>query len=144
MPFDLQENPDEFNNLADNPAYQHIVIEYASKLLGRRAEKNAPLLTDYHLNHQMRLEQGLRSGQLEPVFFSFCEARCSRIGQAVGAFPTCSRAAFSVRASAWRQATKWPVVFFPQSWGHALKLHIDSAYENTAICRPVWTQAFSR
>ena len=59
--FDLQEDPDEFNNLADDPAYRHIVVEYAEKLLSWRVEHNAPSLTDYHLNHERTLEQGLRS-----------------------------------------------------------------------------------
>jgi arylsulfatase A-like enzyme len=59
--FDLQDDPDEFNNLADNPTYQDIVAEYAGKLLSWRMEHDAPSLTDYHLNHEMTLEQGLRS-----------------------------------------------------------------------------------
>ena len=59
--FDLQEDPDEFNNLADNPAYQGIVAEYAGKMLSWRVQHDAPALTDYHLAHKMTLEQGLRS-----------------------------------------------------------------------------------
>ena len=59
--FDLQEDPDEFNNLADNPAYHDIAVEYAGKLLSWRMEHDEPSLTDYHLNQEMTLEQGLRS-----------------------------------------------------------------------------------
>ena len=59
--FDLQEDPDEFNNLADNPDYQDIVVEYAGKLLSWRMEHEAPALTDYHLRDAGSIEQGLRS-----------------------------------------------------------------------------------
>ena len=59
--FDLQEDPDEFNNLADDPAYQAIVVEYVGKLLNWRMEHDAPSLTDYHLTQEKTLEQGLRS-----------------------------------------------------------------------------------
>lgn len=59
--FDLQEDPGEFHNLVDDPAYQAIVIEYVGKLLSWRREHDAPSLTDYHLTQEMTLERGLRS-----------------------------------------------------------------------------------
>jgi len=59
--FDLQEDPDEFYNLIDDPAYQAIVVEYVGKLLSWRREHDAPSLTDYHLTQEMTLERGLRS-----------------------------------------------------------------------------------
>lgn len=59
--FDLQEDPDEFNNLANNPAYQAIVLECAGKLLSWRVQHDAPSLTDFHLSGAITPEQGLRS-----------------------------------------------------------------------------------
>jgi hypothetical protein len=58
---DLQEDPDEFNNLANNPSYQAIVLERAGKLLSWRVEHDAPSLTDFHLTGGITPEQGLRS-----------------------------------------------------------------------------------
>ena len=59
--FDLQEDPDEFNNLANNPTYQVIVLECARKLLSWRVEHDAPALTDLHITKEITVEKGLRS-----------------------------------------------------------------------------------
>jgi hypothetical protein len=59
--FDLQEDPNEFNNLANDPAYQVIALECARKLLSWRMEHEAPSLTDFQLMGGLSLEQGLRS-----------------------------------------------------------------------------------
>ena len=48
--FDLQEDPDEFNDLAGDPAYQKELLEYVSKLLSWRMEHDDPALTDFHLS----------------------------------------------------------------------------------------------
>ncbi len=47
--FDLEEDPDEFQNLAADPAYQGRVLEYAGKMLSWRMEHDDPALTDLHL-----------------------------------------------------------------------------------------------
>ncbi len=47
--FDLEEDPDEFHNLAADPAYQGRVLEYAGKMLSWRMEHDEPGLTDLHL-----------------------------------------------------------------------------------------------
>ncbi len=47
--FDLEEDPDEFNDLAADPAYQGRVLEYAGKMLSWRMEHDDPALTDLHL-----------------------------------------------------------------------------------------------
>ncbi len=47
--FDLEEDPDEFHDLAADPAYQARVLEYAGKMLSWRMEHDDPALTDLHL-----------------------------------------------------------------------------------------------
>lgn len=47
--FDLEEDPDEFNNLATDPAYQGLMLEYAGKMLSWRMEHDGRALTDLHL-----------------------------------------------------------------------------------------------
>ena len=47
--FDLEEDPDEFNNLAADPAYQGLMLEYAGKMLSWRMEHDGRALTDLHL-----------------------------------------------------------------------------------------------
>ncbi len=47
--FDLEEDPDEFHDLAADPAYQGRVIEYAGKMLSWRMEHDGPALTDLHV-----------------------------------------------------------------------------------------------
>jgi len=47
--FDLENDPDEFNDLAGDPAYQQELLEYASKMLSWRMEHDEPALTDLHL-----------------------------------------------------------------------------------------------
>ncbi|GJL82594.1 MAG: sulfatase [marine bacterium B5-7] len=59
--FDMQEDPNEFNNLANDPAYQAIAHDYVGKLLSWRVEHDATALTDFHLTEEKALEQGLRS-----------------------------------------------------------------------------------
>jgi len=58
--FDLQEDPDEFHNLADDPACQDIRIEYAEKLLSWRMEHDEPALTDLGLLPDGSVEYGVR------------------------------------------------------------------------------------
>ncbi len=59
--FDLKEDPNEFTNLATNPEYQGVMLEYAEKMLRWRVEHTAPALTDYQLKSDGTIEQGLRS-----------------------------------------------------------------------------------
>ncbi len=47
--FDRISDPDEFHNLADDPAYQKLVLEYAQKMLAWRMEHDEPALTHLHL-----------------------------------------------------------------------------------------------
>jgi len=47
--FDLDKDPDEFQNLATEPAYQGRILEYAGKLLSWRMEHDSPILTGPHL-----------------------------------------------------------------------------------------------
>ena len=58
--FDLKQDPEEFHNLADDPAYQGLVQEYAGKMLSWRMEHDEPGLTDLHLS-QDGVVQELRS-----------------------------------------------------------------------------------
>ncbi|AKI00528.1 arylsulfatase A family protein [Hoeflea sp. IMCC20628] len=59
--FDLKVDPNEFENLAENPKYHGVMLEFASKMLRWRVEHNAPALTDYHLKSDGAVEQGMRS-----------------------------------------------------------------------------------
>ena len=47
--FDLDEDPDEFHDLAADPAYQERILEFAGKMLSWRMEHDDPALTDLHL-----------------------------------------------------------------------------------------------
>lgn len=47
--FDLENDPNEFNDLSGDPAYQGKVLEYAEKMLTWRMEYDDPALTDIHL-----------------------------------------------------------------------------------------------
>ena len=48
--FDREEDPDEFRDLAADPAYQGRIIVYAGKMLSWRMEHDDPALTDLHLS----------------------------------------------------------------------------------------------
>ena len=50
--FDLEEDPDEFHDLAADPAYQGRALEYAGKMLSWRMEHDDPALTDLHLTRE--------------------------------------------------------------------------------------------
>jgi arylsulfatase A-like enzyme len=58
--FDLKEDPDEFRNLAAEPAYQGRVLEYVGKMLNWRLEHESPALTDLHLTPD-GIVRGMRS-----------------------------------------------------------------------------------
>lgn len=58
--FDLKKDPDEFQNLASEPAYQGKILEYTGKLLSWRMEHDDPALTDVHLTRQGS-RHGMRS-----------------------------------------------------------------------------------
>lgn len=58
--FDLKKDPDEFNNLANDPEYRDIMLEYASKLLSWRMENDDRALTDMHLTSDGGVESGMR------------------------------------------------------------------------------------
>jgi arylsulfatase A-like enzyme len=58
--FDLENDPDEFNNLADVPVYQKEMLEYAGKMLSWRMEHDDPALTDLHLT-RYEIVDGLRN-----------------------------------------------------------------------------------
>ncbi|MBL4906323.1 MAG: hypothetical protein JKX94_02650 [Sneathiella sp.] len=61
MLFDLKNDPNEFNNLAKDPTYQGIMLEYATKLLSWRMEHDEPALTDMHLTPEGSAKPGMRS-----------------------------------------------------------------------------------
>lgn len=58
--FDLEKDPDEFFNLADQTEQKERVLEYAQKMLTWRIEHEAPELTDLHLKYGDVLE-GMRA-----------------------------------------------------------------------------------
>lgn len=47
--FDLKSDPNEFNNLAQNPDYQHLVLQYAQKMLSWRMSHDERLLANTKL-----------------------------------------------------------------------------------------------
>ncbi len=47
--FDLKNDPDEFENLADLPAYQNKIMEYRGKMLSWRMQHETSALTNMHL-----------------------------------------------------------------------------------------------
>ena len=59
--FDLEEDPDEFHDLAADPAYQGRVLEYAGKMLSWRMRHETPALTDIHLTREGEIVHGLRA-----------------------------------------------------------------------------------
>ncbi len=58
--FDLENDPDEFTNLADHADQKDRLLEYAQKMLTWRIEHEAPELTDLHLE-QGSVVEGLRA-----------------------------------------------------------------------------------
>ena len=50
--FDRKKDPDEFVDLATDPTYQELVLEYAGKMLSWRMEHDDPALTDLNLTHE--------------------------------------------------------------------------------------------
>lgn len=58
--FDLEHDPDEFHNLAGDPACQGLMLEYAGKMLSWRMEHDDPGLTDLNLTRS-GVVRGLRS-----------------------------------------------------------------------------------
>lgn len=58
--FDLQNDPDEFTNLVNDPKYHNVASEYASKLLSWRMENDERALTDMHLTADGDVESGMR------------------------------------------------------------------------------------
>jgi len=58
--FDLENDPDEFHNLADDPAYHKEILEYTSKMLSWRMEHDDPALTDLHLEGY-EIVEGIRN-----------------------------------------------------------------------------------
>lgn len=58
--FDLQNDPNEFRNLATDSAYQDRIIEYMGKMLSWRMEHDDPALTDLHLTTEGSI-RGMRS-----------------------------------------------------------------------------------
>jgi arylsulfatase A-like enzyme len=47
--FDLEFDPDEYNNLANDPAHAAVVLEYAQKMLSWRMSHNERTLTGFKL-----------------------------------------------------------------------------------------------
>ncbi|MFQ5786011.1 MAG: alkaline phosphatase family protein [Alphaproteobacteria bacterium] len=47
--FDLEKDPGEFHNLADDPAYRDLVVDYAQKMLSWRMQHNESCLTHLRL-----------------------------------------------------------------------------------------------
>ena len=58
--FDLEKDPDEFHNLATEPSYQKLVLEYAGKMLNWRLQHEDHALTDMHLTEEGSIH-GMRS-----------------------------------------------------------------------------------
>jgi arylsulfatase A-like enzyme len=58
--FDLADDPDEFHNRADDPAYRGEMLEYTGKMLNWRMQYDGPALTDMHLTPD-KIIHGLRS-----------------------------------------------------------------------------------
>jgi arylsulfatase A-like enzyme len=50
--FDLQADPGEFKNLADDPAYQGVLLDYAQKMLSWRMTHDEQTLTHYAITHE--------------------------------------------------------------------------------------------
>ncbi|MBL6853945.1 MAG: DUF4976 domain-containing protein, partial [Alphaproteobacteria bacterium] len=50
--FDLQEDPGEFTNLAGDPRYVSVMLEYAQKLLSWRMNHDEQVLTHISLTHK--------------------------------------------------------------------------------------------
>lgn len=50
--FDLKNDPNEFHNLASDPDYQGLIIEYAEKMLSWRMVHDEPTLTNLHLSEE--------------------------------------------------------------------------------------------
>lgn len=50
--FDLQTDPNEFHNLADDPGYTSLVLEYAQKLISWRMHHDDRALTETFLHEQ--------------------------------------------------------------------------------------------
>ncbi len=59
--FDLKNDPDEFNNLANDPNFQKIMTKYASKLLSWRMENDDRALTDMHIMSNNTLVEGMHN-----------------------------------------------------------------------------------
>lgn len=47
--FDLENDPNEFNDLSSDPAYRELMLKYAQKLVSWRMEHDDPALTNLHL-----------------------------------------------------------------------------------------------
>lgn len=58
--FDLKADPDEFVNLADDPQYKGVMVEYAGKLLSWRMETDDRALTDMHIVSDGSVVMGMR------------------------------------------------------------------------------------
>jgi arylsulfatase A-like enzyme len=59
--FDMEKDPNEFKNLAEDPEYREVMLEFTRKMLSWRVEHTAPALTDFHLKSDGAVEKGLRS-----------------------------------------------------------------------------------
>ncbi len=59
--FDLEEDPNEFENLATSADHQSIMLEYAQKMLSWRMQHDEPGLTNFHRAENGELLSGLRS-----------------------------------------------------------------------------------
>ena len=55
--FDLQKDPNEFNNLADDPNYQGLVLKYAQKLISWRMNHDERTLTQTWLSEHGPVER---------------------------------------------------------------------------------------
>ena len=62
--FDLQSDPEEFHNLAQNPDYQSVLLSYTQQLLSWRMEHSEQTLTHLLLTEEGVVERPMRRGKL--------------------------------------------------------------------------------
>ncbi len=57
--FDLQNDPDELHNLADDPVYAKLVLAYAPKMISRRMANDERTLTHLKVGPEGAVERNI-------------------------------------------------------------------------------------